>query len=152
MATLTITLTEAISLGDGSTDRGTTNTQTITGIDQVDHRILDLTTSFTEIIKFGSLDAAGTFKHDTVRHLRITNLDSTNFVNLRIRTTTIEFYVKIESEGSNEGCNHFLLSPTVMDANSGTDFGGALSFANITSIEAKADTADVQIEYFVACS
>ena len=30
MATLTITLTEAVTMGDGSTDRGTTNTHTET--------------------------------------------------------------------------------------------------------------------------
>ena len=143
MATLTITLTEAVTLGDGSTDRGTTNTQTVT-VNEVDHRIMDVGTSWIEVLKFASANAAGTFADGTVKHLRITNLDSSNFVSLRIKASSIEYFVKIEAE------DHFILGNTVMDAESGTGYGTDVSFANIDSIEAKADTAGVQIEYFIA--
>jgi len=142
MATLTVTVTEAVSLGDGSTDRGTTNIQTVT-VDEVDHRIMDVGTSWTEIIKFASSNAAGTFADGTVKYLRITNLGATNFINLRIRTNAIEYFVKVELE------DHFILGNTVIDAESGSDFGTDVSFANIDSIWAKADTAAVQIEYFI---
>jgi hypothetical protein len=145
MATLTITLTEAVTLGDGSTDRGTTNIQTVT-VDEVDHRIMDLSTSWTEIIKFDTTNAAGTFKDGTVKYLRITNLDATNFVSLRVRTNTIEYFVKIEAE------DHFILGNTKMDGESGTNFGTDVSFVDIDAIHAKADTALVQIEYFVAAT
>jgi|TARA_R110000787_G_scaffold119064_2_gene229988 hypothetical protein len=143
MATLTITLTEAVTLGDGSTDRGTTNTQTVT-VDEVDHRIMDIPTSWVDIIKFDTANAAGTFADGTVKYLRITNLGSTNFVNLKIRTAAKEYFVKVELE------DHFILGNTVMDAESGTGFGGAIGLANIDVISAKADTAAVQIEYFIA--
>ena len=143
MATLTITLTEAVTLGDGSTDRGTTNVQTVT-VDEVDHRIMDVGTSFTDIIKFASANSAGTFADDTVKYLRITNLDSSNFISLRLRTSSLEYFVKVEPE------DHFILGNNMMDAETGAGFGTAHSFANIDAISAKADTAGVQIEYFVA--
>ena len=143
MATLTITVTEAVTLGDGSTDRGTTNTQTVT-VDEVDHRIMDVPTSWTEVIKFASANAAGTFADGTVKYLRITNLDDTNFLSLRIRTNSTEYFVKVEAE------DHFILGNNVMDAESSTGFGSDVSFVNIDSIWCKADTAAVQLEYFVA--
>ena len=143
MATLTITVTEAVTLGDGSTDRGTTNTQTVT-VDEVDHRIMDVGTSWVNIIKFAAANAAGTFADGTVKYLRITNLDSSNFLSLRIRTNSLEYFVKVEAE------DHFILGNNVMDAESGTQFGTDVSFANIDEIQAKADTAAVQVEYFIA--
>ena len=143
MAQLTITVTEAVTLGDGSTDRGTTNVQLVT-VDEVDHRIMDVGTSWIEILKFASANAAGTFADGTVKHLRITNLHSSNFVSLRIKASSMEYFVKIEAE------DHFILGNTVMDAESGTGYGTDVSFSNIDSIEAKADSAALQIEYFIA--
>ena len=145
MATLTITLTEAVTLGDGSTDRGTTNVQTVT-VDEVDHRIMDVGTSWVDIIKFASANSAGTFADGTVKYLRITNLDSSNFLNIRVKTNSKEYFVKVEAE------DHFLLGNNVMDAVSSSDFGTDVSFENIDGIDAKADTAAVQVEYFVASS
>tara|TARA_R100001463_G_scaffold18403_1_gene46222 strand:- start:1547 stop:1987 length:441 start_codon:yes stop_codon:yes gene_type:complete len=143
MATLTITVTEAVTLGDGSTDRGTTNVQNVT-VDEVDHRIMDVGTSWVDIIKFASANSAGTFADGTVKYLRITNLDGSNFLNLRVRTNAIEYFVKVEPE------DHFILGNNVMDAESGSSYGTDVSFANIDAIAAKADTAAVQVEYFVA--
>jgi len=97
MATLTITVTEAVSLGLGATDRGTVNTQTVT-VDEVDHRIMDIGTVWTDLIKFATVNAAGTFKDDTVKYLRITNLDTTNFLTLRIRNASKEYFVKVEAK------------------------------------------------------
>lgn len=143
MATLTITVTEAVTLGDGSSDRGTTNVQTVT-VDEVDHRIMDVGTSWVDIIKFASANSAGTFADGTVKYLRITNLDSSNFLNIRVKTNSKEYFVKVEAE------DHFLLGNNVMDAESSSDFGTDASFENIDGIAAKADTAAVQVEYFVA--
>ena len=58
MATLTITHTESVSLGDGTTERGTTNIKTV-DINEVDHRIMDVPTSYSTIIKFGATAGAG---------------------------------------------------------------------------------------------
>ena len=143
MATLTITVTEAVTLGDGSTDRGTTNIQTVT-VDEVDHRIMDIPTSWVSIIKFASANAAGTFADGTVKYLRITNLDSSNFLSLRVKSNSIEYFVKVEAE------DHFILGNSVMDGESGAGYGNDVSFINIDEIQAKADSAAVQIEYFIA--
>ncbi len=151
MATLTVTITESVSLGDGSTDRGTTNTQTLT-VTEVDHRIMDVTTAEVQILKFASLAAAGTFKDGDVKYLRLTNLSSTNFITLRIQMSDSEYFVKLESEGSDEGANSFILGPTMMDAHEDgdTSVGTAPTLANIDAISADADTATCQLEYFVA--
>ena len=147
MADLTITVTEALTLGDGSgVDRGTTSIHVVTGINEVDHRIMDVQTSYTDILKFGSAASAGTFEDGAVKYLRIKNLDTTNFVTLRIRQSDAEYFVKIEKE------DIFMLGNTVMDGHEDGDtaLGTAESFAAIDLISAKADTAICQIEYFVA--
>tara|TARA_Y100000004_G_scaffold181492_1_gene227231 strand:+ start:793 stop:1239 length:447 start_codon:yes stop_codon:yes gene_type:complete len=145
MATLTITLTEAVTLGDGSTDRGTTNTQTVT-VNEVDHRIMDVGTTEIRILQFASSNGPGTFADGTVKYLRITNLDGSNFVTLRIQQADSEYFVKLEPE------DHFILGNSVMDAHEDGDtaVGSAATLANIDSIHADADTATCQIEYFVA--
>ena len=146
MATLTITLTESLSLGDGATDRGTTNIQTVTGINEVDHRIMDVQTSYTNIIRFGSAAGAGTFEDGAVKYLRITNLDSTNYVTLRIQQSDAEYFVKLSPE------DHFILGDNMMDAHEDGDtaLGTADSLANIDVISAKANSAICQVEYFIA--
>jgi len=145
MATLTVTVTEAVTLGDGSTDRGTTNVQTIT-VNEVDHRIMDVTTTEAAILKFGAANGAGTFKDGTVKYLRITNLDASNFVVLRIQQSDAEYFIKLEPE------DHFILGNSVMDAHEDGDtaLNSSYTLANIDSIWADADTATCQIEYFIA--
>ena len=147
MATLTITLTESLTLGDGSgTDRGTTNVQTISSINEVDHRIMDVQTAYVDLIKFGSAAGAGTFEDNAVKYLRITNLDASNFVTIRVKQSDSEYFVKLGPE------DHFLLGDNMMDAHEDgdTSLGTAESLANIDVISAKADTAICQVEYFIA--
>ena len=72
MATLTITLTEAVTMGDGSTDRGTTNIHTET-VNEVSHRIMDVGTNYTSLVKFGSAASAGAATA-TVLYLQNRNL------------------------------------------------------------------------------
>ena len=147
MATLTITLTESLTLGDGSgVDRGATNVQTVDSINEVDHRIMDVQTSYTDIIRFGAAAGAGTFEDGAVKYLRITNLDASNYVTLRITQSDSEYFVKLSPE------DHFLLGDNLMDAHEDGDtaLGTAESLANIDIISAKANSAVCQIEYFVA--
>jgi hypothetical protein len=145
MATLTITLTEAVTLGDGSTDRGTTNIHTIDNVDVVSHRIMDINTSYVDVVRFGTVASAGTFKDDSVKYLRITNLHGSDAVTLKIQMTDSEYFVKLETE------DHFLLGNNMMDAHEDGDtaLGTTETLANIDKISAKASAA-VQIEVFVA--
>ena len=146
MATLTITLTEAVTMGDGSTDRGTTNVQSV-DVNEVSHRIMDVPAAYTEIIKFGTAASAGTFKDASVKYLRITNLDSSADIELKVKMTDSQYFVKIEPE------DHFLLGNSVMDAmeDGDTSLGTAPTFAAIDSISAKSSSGVIQVELFVAC-
>ena len=143
MADLTLTITEAVTLNGAA--RGSTNTQTVTGVTEVFHRIIDVGTAATqEVCAFAATKGGGQFADSTVLHLRITNLDATNFVDLVITETGVQEYaVRIEAGDS------FILGNSVSDANAlGT--GAAPTFTNIDSITAQADTAECQVELFIA--
>ena len=146
MAILTITLTEAVSMGDGSTDRGTTNTHTET-VNEVSHRIMDVGTAYVDVVKFDSAASAGTFKDDSVQYLRITNIDGSADITLRISQADSEYFVKLESE------DHFILGNNMMDGHEDGDtaMGTTESLANIDNIAAKSSSGTIQIEVFVAC-
>lgn len=143
MADLTLTITEAVTLN--GTSHGATNTQTISGVTDVLHRILDVPTSgYIDLVNFASAASGVAFADGSVKHLRITNLDSTNFITLRVRETSVqEYFVKIEAGDS------FILGNSVADANdAGT--GASASLTNIDEIEALADTGACEVEIFIA--
>ena len=93
-ATLTVTLTEAISLN--GQDKGATNTLTVSSVTEVSQRIVNVPTSEVVVLAMGTAVAAGQFVEGDVRYIRITNKDDTNHVTLVFR-----------SENSNE-CAHKL--------------------------------------------
>jgi len=146
MATLTITLTEAVTMGDGSTDRGTTNTHTET-VNEVSHRIMDVGTAYVDVVKFGATASAGTFKDDSIQYLRITNIDASADITLRVTMTDSQYFVKLEAE------DHFILGNNKMDAmeDGDTALSTSETLANIDAISAKSSSGTIQIEVFVAC-
>lgn len=138
MATLTVTITEAVTLNGAS--RGSTNTHT-ESVTQIDHRIVTCLHSAEQtVVLFDSAVAAGTIKDATLDYLRLTNLDNTNFVNVRVRGNNEEYFVKLEAGDS------FILNNSVMDANAAG--GASVSLANIDSIGIQADTASCDVEIF----
>ena len=90
-ATLTVTLTEAITL-NGS-QQGATNIHTIGSVNEVSKRIVAVPTTETTIIAFAASVSQGTFISGDVRYIRLTNKDDTNFV-----------YLVFKNEYSNEFC------------------------------------------------
>ncbi len=140
MADLTITITEAVTLNGAS--RGSTNTHTET-VTQIDHRIVTCLHSAEQtVVLFDSAVAAGTITDATLDYLRLTNLDNTNFVTVRVRGNSEEYFVKLEAGDS------FMLHNSVMDANA--TGGASVSLANIDSIGIQADTASCNVEIFAA--
>lgn len=140
MATLTVTITEAVSLNGAS--RGSTNTHTET-VTQIDHRIVTCLHSAEQtVLLFDSAVAAGTIKDGTLDYLRMTNLDSTNFVTIRVRGNNEEYFVKLEAGDS------YILNNQSMDANA--TGGASLSLNNIDSIGIQADTSSCDVEIFAA--
>ena len=146
-ATLTVTLTESISL-NGS-EQGASNTLTIADVDEISKRIVTIPTAEKTIIAMGTAISNGTFIESDVRYIRITNKDDANHVTLTFKDEgNSEFAVKLD-KGQSFIYNGDLAGGVVdsMDAN-----GSALSLAlgDLVDITAIADTAAVDLEIFVA--
>ena len=146
-ATLTVTLTESISL-NGS-EQGASNTLTIPDIDEISKRIVTVPASEVTVIAMGTAVSNGTFVESDVLYIRITNKDDANHVTLTFKDeNNSEFAVKLD-KGQSFIYNGDLAGGVVdtMDAN-----GSALSLAlaDLVDVTAIADTAPVDLEIFVA--
>ena len=98
-ATLTVTVTESISL-NGST-MGATNTLTIGSINEINQRIVTVDSgNVRTLFKFGGTISAGEFIRSNVKYLRITNKDDTNTVSINIRGNATNCWVDVEPSGS----------------------------------------------------
>jgi len=141
MATLTVTIKEELILNGA--EHGSENTATLSSVTESLHRIIDIpTASEATLVEYGAATGGSTFIDDTTQYLRVTNIDDTNFVTLRVLGTSEEYFVKVPARGS------FVLFNDEMDANA--TGSQAVSLADIESIKAQADTASVQLEVFVA--
>ena len=68
------------------------NTTEITGVTLVNDRIVNVGTAEQSLLLFDTAAAAGQFADSTVDYLRITNLDGTNFVSLRVTAGNDEYF------------------------------------------------------------
>ena len=147
-ATLTITLTESISIN--GQEKGSTNALTIGSVTEVSQRIVNVPTSEVTVLAMGTAVASGQFVEGDVRYIRITNKDDTNHVTLTFKNENDdEFAIKLDYGQS------FIyngdLSGGVVDTMDGIDGTGlTLSLADLVNITALADTAAVDLELFVA--
>ena len=149
-ATLTVTLTEAITLN--GYDQGAKNTVTIDNVTEVQKRILEITTNEATIATMsGAVASAGHFNDSFVRYMRFTNLDDTNFLTLTFTNTdNDEVAIKLDAGNSfmwfadNSGGMVDVFNAIAGDAASDTALG------SITNIQADANTANCDLEMFVA--
>ena len=140
--TLTVTHTEALTLNGG--DRGGTNTLTIASVNEVDHRIATVDTSAPRtLVTLGSTVGSGTFIASSVKYIRITNKDDTNFVTLGLLNGSSEA-VFFKLEAGQTMC--FYADEIDINDSAVT----VSSFASYTIINAQADSANVDLEVFVA--
>jgi len=148
-ATLTVTVTEAVSLN--GYDQGSKNTLTIASINEVNKRIVTVPASEIEVVALSTANASGTFIEGDVRYMRFTNLDDTNHLTLTFKNENDdEFAVKLDKGQS------FIynadLSGGVVDTMDGIDGTGlTLSLGDLVNVTALADTAACDLEIFVAC-
>tara|TARA_R100001530_G_C4210713_1_gene127356 strand:+ start:103 stop:573 length:471 start_codon:yes stop_codon:yes gene_type:complete len=148
-ATLTVTVTEAVSLN--GYDQGSKNTLTIASINEVNKRIVTVPASEIEVVAMSTANASGTFIEGDVRYMRFTNLDDTNHLTLTFKNeNNDEFAVKLDKGQS------FIynadLSGGVVDTMDGIDGTGlTLSLGDLVNVTALADTAACDLEIFVAC-
>tara|TARA_B100000963_G_C22611203_1_gene664955 strand:+ start:166 stop:651 length:486 start_codon:yes stop_codon:yes gene_type:complete len=161
MPDLTITIRETITLPNGN-PLVSENVNKITGVNQFTRKTDTIAHNFVgegiEILRFVNSEeeqVAGSFVKNTVKYIRFTNLDSTNFCNLYFIHTDLDFTrFRIDPNRtiilSNED---FVASSTddyvvegVVDSMYYTDL------SDIDVIKAKSDTANIQLEYLVASS
>lgn len=149
-ATLTVTITEAISLN--GQDKGSVNTLEISSVVEVAQRIVEVGTTELILLAFQATDpGAGTFDEADVRYIRISNKDATNFVQLTLRDENgTEFAVKLDAGKTFMwGCDN---SGGVVDTMiaAGSALTVPSTFADLVDITAVSDTAACDVEYFVA--
>ena len=102
MADLTVTITEAVTLNGSS--RGSTNTLTVTGVDDLYHRIITCPAdSETRLVDFHSSVADATVSAmdvQNVRYIRVTNMDSSNPLTLGLQVDVGEDDTAADSSAS----------------------------------------------------
>lgn len=136
-ADLTVTITESYTLN--SVVYGNTTNKIFTSKGQIDQRIMSVATTEKALFNFGSVDSAGVGVAANYVYFRVTNLDDTNFVSLRLYNGDDSFWLKL---GAGES---LLLMNNEIDAIADSVTFG--SFEDITSILGKADTAACDVEF-----
>ena len=136
---LTIRVIEEVTLN--GTKRGSTSTREIGSINEVSERIITTLTTGTDLLNLADAAGAGTYVRSSLKYLRITNLDDSNFVRLALITDGTDVHLKLPAGDS------FILSTGEAGAAEDSD---AVTFDNIASIKSWADTASVDLEIFIA--
>ena len=145
MADLVTTISETVTL-NGSL-RGSVNSLTTTGINDVFERIVTCTASVvTTVAVFDTLPStsAGAIDVDRTKYVRISNLETAVDIELAVQTTTSSYTVTVRAGGS-----HVLYSGDVIALGQ----VGAPSFGtmlNLASLQVKPTTAvTARVEVFV---
>ena len=146
-ATLTVSIVEDLTIN--SRDYGSKQSVAIPSIVDVTRRIVTITTTEATIATFSTAVGAGTYIAADVMYIRFSNLDLTNFVMLTFKDEdNTEFRVKLDAGKSFIFCGDNSGGLVdVMKAN-GSALGSGL--ADLYDITADADTADVDIEMYIA--
>ena len=150
-ATMTVTLTESITLN--GKEQGSANTKTISSINEISKRILTITTNEATIATMsGAVASAGHFNDSFVRYMRFTNLDDTNFLTLTFTNDdNDEVAIKLDAGNSfmwfadNSGG-----MVDVFNATQNADSGSDTDLEPITTIQADANTGNCDLEIFIA--
>ena len=135
-ADLVVTITESYTLNGVS--YGNTINKTYSTKGQVDQRIMNVATTEKALFNWEAVDSAGIGVAANYAYFRVTNLDDTNFITLRVYNGADSFWYKLAAGES------MMLMNNEMDAITGTTFG---ALADITSVLAKADTAACDVEF-----
>jgi len=159
MATLTVTVKEAITLNN--IDYGSERALDISSVNEVVKRVVTASTTECGLIGFISALSgagvpantagyvAGIFDDGDVRYIRITNLDSSNYITLTFRDeNNTEVRLKVDAghsfiyPGDNSG--------GVVDTMKAAGSALASGLSDLVDITVDADTASCDVEVFVA--
>ena len=147
MADLTTTITESVVLNGAL--RGSTNTLTTTGINNVFERIVGCIHSQTTTVAVfdtAPYSSAGAIDVENVRYIRVTNLDENGVVVLAVVTTNTNYQVRLTP-----GTSHIIPrgEAEIIGEEDTTPAFGALE--NITSLQVRPEgtTYNPQVSVFV---
>jgi len=138
---LIVTISESYTLN--GVDYGNTMSKTYTSNGQVSQRIMSIagkgaeSITFTDILALSTADGKGTVVSANYKYFRITNLDDTERLYLRIYNGADYIYFTLASSET------LLLMNDAVDATTAT---GAITFADIQSISGQSSSADTAID------
>ena len=143
MAELRVTITESIQLHGH--EYGGNKTLNISGINEVNKRVVSATTTDTTLISFGDAYGAGTFIEGDVRYIRITNLDGSNYVVLNIEgDASTDFSIRLDP-----GASYMVISSSNTGVVDYADISG-VTLEDLTAIKADANSSSCDLEVLVA--
>jgi len=171
---LEVFLRESIILPNGNEEIAT-NTVKIPDVNQLVRRIDTISANWedtgVEILRFVDNEAsqvAGSFVRDTVKYMRFTNLDPKNYLSLYLIQNSPDSYSPNTSNVGSGDEGVFKIDPgkSMMFSNAQFDSSNYYDyvvegyvdiqyfsqFASLYSVKAKANKADVRIEYLVGSS
>ena len=150
-ATMKVTLSENIKLN--GRQLGSNNTISIGSINEVSKRILTITTAESTIATFSAAVAsAGHYVAASVRYIRFTNKDDTNFITLTFRNQdNDEVAIKLDAGQSfiwnGDNANGMT---AVFNATQDADAASDTAFGSLTNIQADANTGSCDLEMLIA--
>ena len=145
-ATLTVTITEAVTLN--GYDQGSSNSLTISSVNEVMKRIVTCTASqTTTLVTFAASVHTSVHALDVedTKYIRITNKDDTNAIELAVVGAATLYQVELAA-----GESHILGNPDAVmlaEADTSPSFG---AMADIASIQVNPGGNAVDVELFVA--
>ena len=150
-ATMTVRIVESIKLN--GTEQGAINTKTISSVNEISKRIITITTAESTIATFSSAVAsAGHCVAASVRYMRFTNYDDTNFITLTFRNQdNDEVAIKLDAGQSfiwnsdNDGGAVAIFNAT-QDADAASD----TALGSLTNVQADASSGTCDLEVFIA--
>ena len=158
MADLTVTITESVTLNGSA--RGSTNTLTLSGVDDIYHRKVTIPddASDTTLCAFTTAQTGrdGAIDRDLVKYIRITNLDTTNPVILNLQQRVDEDAASVGDANAGillEATKSFMLggSKEMIDVAAGAnDIDALTDLHDLESIMVDPLAAAVKVELFIA--
>ena len=157
MADLTVTITEAVTLNGSS--RGSTNTLTVAGVDDIYHRIITCPDDVpVTVANFHATTGTSDSSLDVenVKYIRVTNMDSTNPVIIDLQIDTAEDDSAAADQGAlllEAGRSFIMGSPSdgvVVNSAAATPITALSSLVNLESIIVDPLSEAVQVEVFIA--
>ena len=157
MADLVVTITESVTLN--GTARGSSNALTITGVDDIYHRIITCpddvpVTVATFHATTGTSDAS--LDVENVKYIRITNLEASNPVIVDLQIDTAENDSAAADQGAlllEAGKSFIMGSPSdgiVVNSAAATPITALSSLVNLESIIVDPLSEDCKVEVFIA--